>query len=99
LQISLEKCERLRELSLRLQRYSSFIYTPGKHDFSLPPGRRHRFTAAEVVLSAFVAMELSTEIRTVSKLAEEAVKDDTLYMIGGKWESASRVKYAGCSFE
>ena len=36
-------------------------------------------------------MELSTEIRTVSKLAEEAVKDDTLYMIGGKWESASRV--------
>lgn len=44
----LEKCERLRELSLRLQKYSSFIYTPRKHDFSLPPGRRHRFTAANV---------------------------------------------------
>jgi hypothetical protein len=91
----LEKNERLTSLSLRLQRYSRFIYTPGKHDFSLPPGRRHRFTAAEVVLTAFVTMELSAEIRRVSKLAEEAVMGDTLYEIGGSWGSAGRVKYEG----
>jgi hypothetical protein len=91
----LEKLEGMRNLSLRLQRYSNFIYTPGKHDFSLPPGRRHRFTAAEVVLTAFVTMELADEIRRASKLAEEAVKGNTLYMIGGRWGSASRVKYTG----
>ena len=48
----------LEDLSLKLQRYSQFIYTPGKHDFNLPPGRSHRFTPEEVVLTAYVTMEL-----------------------------------------
>lgn len=30
----------------KLQKYNSFLYTPGKHDFSLPAERKHRFTCS-----------------------------------------------------
>lgn len=79
----------------KLQRYNNFLYTPGKHDFSLPPGRRHRFTSKEVVLTAYISIELAERIKSLSKLAREAVKKDNLYMIGGRWGSSKRVVYAG----
>jgi len=89
----LEKVPSLRELASELQRYCEFIYTPGKHDFSLPPGRSHRFTAEEVVLTAYVTIELGNQIKSISKSAREAVEKDNLYMIGGRWGSSNRVQY------
>jgi len=89
----LEKVPSLRELASGLQRYCEFIYTPGKHDFSLPPGRSHRFTAEEVVLTAYVTIELGNQIKSISKSAREAVEKDNLYMIGGRWGSSNRVQY------
>lgn len=91
----LERLPQFRKLSLNLQRYSDFLYTPGKHDFSLPPGRHHRFTAAEVVLTAFITMRLATEIRSASKFAEDAACEKRFYVIGGKWGSPDRVSYSG----
>ena len=78
----------------KLQRYNSFLYTPGKHDFSLPAGRAHRFTSKEAVLTIFISVELGERIKSVSKLAVEAVEKDNLYMIGGRWGSSKRVEYA-----
>ena len=50
-----------------LRQYNSFLYRPGKHDFTLPPGRRgHRFTAKEVVLTAFVTIALANILRQYS---------------------------------
>lgn len=92
---ALEKVHSLRELAIKLQRYCEFIYTPGKHDFSLPPGRSHRFTAEEVVLTAYVTIELGNQIKSISKLAREAVEKDNLYIIGGRWGSSDRVQYVG----
>jgi hypothetical protein len=84
-----------RDLVDKLQRYNSFLYTPGKHDFSLPPeGRKHGFTCKEAVLTIYVSTELGERIKVVSKLAREAVEKDDLYMIGGRW-GPHRVKYAG----
>lgn len=85
------------ELVKKLRKYNNFVYTPGKHDFSLPPGRRHRFTPKEVVLTAYVTIELAEQIKSISKLAREAVEKDNLYMIGGRWGSPARVRYAGNS--
>lgn len=53
----------------RLRRYNSFLYQPGKHDFSLPHGRSHRFTSKEVVYTAFITMKLADDIRKHSQLA------------------------------
>lgn len=84
-----------RDLVDKLQRYNSFLYTPGKHDFSLPPkGRKHGFTCKEAVLTIYASVELGDRIKTISKLAMEAVEKDNLYMIGGRW-GPHRVKYAG----
>jgi hypothetical protein len=92
----LEKAESVpRDLVDKLQRYNSFLYTPGKHDFSLPPeGRKHGFTCKEAVLTIYVSVELGERIKAVSKLATEAVEKDNLYMIGGRW-GPHRVEYAG----
>jgi hypothetical protein len=49
-----------------LKRYNSFLYRPGKHDFSTPPGRSHRFTSMEVVLTAFVTMRLAEVLRKLT---------------------------------
>ena len=79
----------------KLQRYNNFLYSPGKHDFSLPAGRAHRFTSKEAVLTIFISVELGERIKSVSKLAVEAVEKDNLYMVGGRWGSSKRVEYAG----
>lgn len=78
------------DLVERLQRYNDFLYTPGKHDFSLPPGRKHRFTSKEVVLSAYISIDLAERIKSLSKLAREAVEKDNLYMmvVMGKFEES-----------
>jgi len=91
----LESTPQFRGLSSKLQRYCSLLYTPGKHDFTLPTGRLHRFNAAEVVLTTFITMQLAVEIRSVSKYAEDAARGETLYSIGGEWGSPERVKYSG----
>ncbi len=84
------------ELAMKLLRYSEFLYTPGKHDFSLPPGREHRFTAKEVVLCSFITANLAKEILSISEGARTAVKEDNLYAIGGgRWGSSTRVEYWG----
>jgi len=83
------------DLTEKLQRYNNFLYSPGKHDFSLPPGRKHRFTSKEVVLTSYISVELAERIKSHSKLAREAVIKDNLYMIGGRWGSSKRVEYAG----
>ena len=55
-----------------LKRYNSFIYRPGKHDFRLPYNRRgHRFTSREVVLTAFVTINLANRIREITKCSPE----------------------------
>jgi hypothetical protein len=54
----------------KLKKYNSFLYRPGKHDFTLPARRGHRFTSREVVLTAFITMKLAKEIRTLSENAE-----------------------------
>ena len=58
-----------QELIDKLKRYNSFLYRPGKHDFSVPPGRGHRFTSKEVVLTAFITMKLAGEIKRISQFA------------------------------
>jgi len=57
------------ELLDKLTRYNSFLYQPGKHDFDIPRGRRHRFTSKEVVLTAFITMKLADEIKNLSQHA------------------------------
>jgi len=93
----LEKSEisEIRDIAKALLRYNRFLYTPGKHDFSLPPGRLHRFTAREVVLTTYVTAVLAQKIKTISQAARTAVEKDNLYMIGGRWGSRKRVQYAG----
>jgi hypothetical protein len=85
----------IRELAESLLRYNEFLYTPGKHDFSLPPGRKHRFTAREVVLTTYVTAVLANKIKAISKTARIAVQKDNLYMVGGRWGSRKRVEFAG----
>jgi hypothetical protein len=83
------------ELLDKLERYNSCLYTPGKHDFSIPSGRKHRFTSREVVLTAFVTVELATQIKSISKLARDVAKERICYAIGGRWGSRKRVRFAG----
>ena len=90
-----EKVPEARDLAEKISRYAGFIYTPGKHDFSLPAGRKHSFTAKEVVLSAYITAELAKGVLSISKCARYAVEKDNLYSIGGRWGSANRVKYHG----
>ncbi len=87
------------DLALRLGRYAEFLYNPGKHDFSLPTGRHHRFTAKEVVVCTFVTAKFGKEILRQSSAARQAVQKDNLYTIGGKWGSSSRVEYWGNPLE
>ncbi|MFX1300924.1 MAG: hypothetical protein ACFFDE_08265, partial [Promethearchaeota archaeon] len=57
------------ELFDQLQRYNSFLYTPAKHDFTIFKGQRHRFTAREVVLVAYITMKLAERIMELSSAA------------------------------
>ncbi len=82
-----------KELVEKLRRFNDFLYTPGKHDFSLPPGREHRFTSREAVLTAYIAMQLGEEIKSISRLVRIAIERDDLYAIGGRWGSRRRVRY------
>jgi hypothetical protein len=77
-----------------IMRCNRFLYTPGKHDFSLPAERHHRFTAKKVVLTTYVTAILAEKIKAISETARIAVKRDNLYMIGGRWGSKKRVRYA-----
>jgi len=85
----------IQDIAKTLIRYNSFLYTPGKHDFTLPPGRKHRFTAREVVLTTYVTAVMAKRIKAVSKKARTAVEKDNLYIIGGRWGSKRRVRFAG----
>jgi hypothetical protein len=85
----------INEIAKLLLRYNEFLYNPGKHDFSLPPGRKHRFTAREVVLTTYVTSVLGNKIKAISKAARIAVEKDNLYMIGGRWGTNKRVVFAG----
>lgn len=85
----------IQDIAKTLIRYNEFLYTPGKHDFTLPPGRKHRFTAREVVLTTYVTAVMANRIKAVSKKARTAVEKDNLYIIGGRWGSKQRVKFAG----
>ena len=50
-----------------LKRYNSFLYRPGKHDFKLPSDRKgHRFTSREVVLTAYMTMELAKKVKEIT---------------------------------
>ncbi|MGD0646167.1 MAG: hypothetical protein ABSA75_14785 [Candidatus Bathyarchaeia archaeon] len=84
----------IKEIAKILIRYNEFLYNPGKHDFSLPPGRNHRFTAREVVLTTYITAIIAKRIKAVSKAACIAVEKDNLYIIGGRWGSNKRVKFA-----
>lgn len=55
----------------RLKKYNSFLYQPGKHDFDIHKGRGHRFTSREVVLTAFITMNIAEEIKKISRFAEQ----------------------------
>lgn len=92
----LKKIAEINELVCYLIRYSDFIYTPGKHDFSLPDGRSHRFTSKEVVLTIYITAELGKRILSISENARDAVKADNWYAVGGpKWGSGTRNKFYG----
>jgi hypothetical protein len=83
----------LGELAAKLIDYNNFLYQPGKHDFSLPPGRKHRFTSREVVLTTYITKVLGDEIKSRSNQARIAVEQDNLYLVGGHWRPG--VKYVG----
>ncbi len=84
-----------QEIAEYLQRFSDFIYTPGKHDFTLPENRTHRFTCREVVYSVYIAAELGRRILEISETARQAVDADDWYAIGGKWGSGERLYFYG----
>lgn len=77
--------QEIQDIAKILLRYNEFLYTPGKHDFSLPSGREHRFTAREVVLATYITAVIAKRIKAVSKAACIAVEKDDLYIIGGRW--------------
>ena len=94
--VSLFLRARVSVSSLFLIRYSNFIYTPGKHDFSLPHGRTHRFTSKEVVYTVFLTAELGKQILSISQNARDAVDADNWYSVGGRnWGSGTRNRYYG----
>ena len=88
-----KKAPQIKVLANLLNKYSSLLYTPGKHDFNLPQGREHRFTPEEVIFTCYLTAELGRRILSVSKLANIAVKNDNQYSIGGRWGSHERVQY------
>lgn len=72
-----EKCRPdSRQLADLLRKYNRFLYRGAKHDFYLPIGREmHRFTPREVVLTAFVTMDIADRITAISPLADRVRKD------------------------
>jgi len=65
-----------RQLTEFLRTYNRFLYKGAKHDFSLPQGREtHRFTSREVVISAFVTMNLAERITAISNTARKVRQD------------------------
>ncbi len=63
-------------LVILLQKYNRFLYRGAKHDFTLPANRKtHRFTAREVVLTAFITMKLADRLSNISRMAEDARND------------------------
>lgn len=90
----IRKVPQLHKLAKKLKKYNDFLYTPGKHDFDRPPGRKHRFTTKEVVLTTYISAVLAEEIKSVSECTRIAVEKDNLYVIGGRWGSKDRVHYA-----
>ena len=96
----MDKVPSENELARKLMQYADFLYTPGKHDFSLPPGRSHRFTAKEVILTCYITAALAKRILAKSKAASIAVSKDNLYVLpNDKWGSPKRVLYAGDPLE
>jgi hypothetical protein len=89
----LAKLPEFSQLATKLIDYNHFLYQPGKHDFSLPPGRAHRFTSREVVLTTYISKVLGDKIKSHSKQARIAVEQDNLYLVGGHWKPG--VKYVG----
>ncbi len=71
----------LKSLGIKLVDYNHFLYQPGKHDFSLPPDRKHRFTSREVVLTTYTTKVLGDEIKSLSKQARTAVELDNLCFV------------------
>ena len=68
-----------KQLISWLNRYNKFLYVDAKHDFTLPSGRReHRFTSREVVLAAFVTMELSKRLTRISRVAKRVNNDEPM---------------------
>jgi hypothetical protein len=92
----LGKNDKVKDLCARLVKYGEFLYTPGKHDFSLPSKRSHRFSVEEVVFVTYVTLELGKQIQAKSKLARELVEgDNNPYVFSsGKWGSSNRVYYS-----
>jgi hypothetical protein len=59
-----------------LIRYNRFLYRGAKHDFDLPSDRKiHRFSSREVVLTAYITMEIAYRICAISQTAK-ATRDD-----------------------
>lgn len=59
-----------------LSQYNRLLYRGAKHDFILPTGRKaHRFTSREVVLTAFITMNIASRITAISPMAEKVSKD------------------------
>jgi len=66
-------------LTVLLDKYNRFLYRGAKHDFTLPANRQsHRFTAREVVLTAFITMKLADRLSKISHMAEDARNDKML---------------------
>jgi hypothetical protein len=61
-----------------LQKYNRFLYRGAKHDFTLPSNRKsHRFSAREVVLTAYITMNLAERLSNISQVARD-VKNDKI---------------------
>lgn len=58
-----------QDLIEQMRRYNSFLFTPARHDFTIFKGQRHRFTAREVVLIAYITMKLAERIKELSSAA------------------------------
>ena len=79
----LQEVPELKQIAIKLYRFNDFLYQPGKHDFSLPPGRHHRFTSREVVLTAYITRALGDDVKALSRQAMIAIEKDDLYMVWG----------------
>ncbi len=62
-----------------LTRYNRFLYRGAKHDFRLPAGRSmHRFTPREVVLTAYITMNLADKLTSISWMAQKVRNDEVI---------------------